>query len=312
MSYIQTVRGPVEPGKIGFTLVHEHMHLEMWHASGDGRIGQIDDDEIFAAELAAFKNVGGSCLVDQTPRGGGRQPERLRELSKISGVEIVCSTGYYTEPYYPPEDVLQRRSVGEITALFLDEIQNGIAGTGIRPGLIGEIGTSQGWVSPLEERVHRAAARAQRASGLPLATHTLYHKAGQHQLDIFEEEGVDPARICIGHCDTFPSLSYCEAIAKRGAYVSLDNIGHDLPGHEDAVRRLLLTLLERGYGRQILLSQDMGQLPELGCRGGRGLDYLAKRFLPSLIEAGLDAATIRLMTIENPVRWLTIDRAPNH
>jgi predicted metal-dependent phosphotriesterase family hydrolase len=312
MSYIQTVRGATVPEKIGFTLVHEHLHLEMWHASGDGRIGQVDDDEIFAAELAAFKSVGGSCLVDQTPRGGGRQPERLRELSTASGVEIVCSTGYYTEPYYPPEDVLQRRSVSEIAELFLDEIQNGIAGTGIRPGLIGEIGTSQGWVSPLEERVHRAAARAQRASGLPLATHTLYHKAGQHQLDIFAEEGVDPARICIGHCDTFPSLAYCESIASRGAYVSLDNIGYDLPGHEDAVRRLLLALVERGYARQVLLSQDMGQLPELGCRGGRGLTYLAKRFLPSLLEAGLDAATIRLMTIENPTRWLTIDRAPNH
>lgn len=312
MSYIQTVRGPTAPEKIGFTLVHEHLHLEMWHSSGDGRIGQVDDDEIFAAELAAFKSVDGSCLVDQTPRGGGRQPERLRELSQSSGIEIVCSTGYYTEPYYPPEDVLQRRSVTEITELFLDEIQNGIAGTEVRPGLIGEIGTSQGWVSPLEERVHRAAARAQRASGLPLATHTLYHKAGQHQLDIFEEEGVDPARICIGHCDTFPSLAYCESIARRGAYVSLDNIGHDLPGHEDAVRRLLLALIERGYARQILLSQDMGQMPELGCRGGRGLAYLAKRFLPSLLEAGLDAATIRLMTIENPTRWLSIDRAPNH
>ena len=311
MSYIQTVRGPIEPEKIGFTLVHEHLHLEMWHTSGDGRIGQVDDDEIFAGELTAFKGVGGSCLVDQTPRGGGRQPERLRELSKASGVEIVCSTGYYTEPYYPPGDVLSRRSVNEITELFLDEIQNGIAGTGIRPGLIGEIGTSQGWVSPLEERVHRAAARAQRASGLPLATHTLYHKAGQHQLDIFAEEGVDPARICIGHCDTFPSLAYCESIASRGAYVSLDNIGYDLPGHEDAVRRLLLALVERGHARQVLLSQDMGQMPELGCRGGRGLTYLAKRFLPSLLEAGLDEATLRLMTVENPRRWLAIERLPN-
>ena len=159
MSYIQTVRGPIEPERIGFTLVHEHLHLEMWHASGDGRIGQIDDDEIFAAELSAFKDVGGSCLVDQTPRGGGRQPTRLQELSKATGVEIICSTGYYTEPYYPPGDALHRRTVDEIAALFLDEIQNGIAGTGIRPGLIGEIGTSQGWVSPLEERVFKAVRK---------------------------------------------------------------------------------------------------------------------------------------------------------
>ncbi|MDQ0323426.1 phosphotriesterase-related protein [Pararhizobium capsulatum DSM 1112] len=311
MSYIQTVRGPIAPETIDFTLVHEHLHLDMWHTSGDGRIGQIDDDEIFAAELNAFKAVGGSCLVDQTPRGCGRQPERLQELSKVTGIEIVCSTGYYHESYYPPEDALHRRSVDQVTKLFLDEIQHGIAGTGIKPGLIGEIGTSQGWVSPLEERVHRAAARAQRASGLPLATHTLYHTAGHQQLDIFIEEGVSPDRISIGHCDTFPSRAYCESIASRGAYVSLDNIGNDLPGHEDAVKQLLLELVERGYARQVLLSHDMGQMPELGCRGGRGLAYLAKRFLPSLREAGLDEATWHLMTVENPRRWLTIDREPN-
>lgn len=312
MTYIQTVRGPIEPERLGFTLVHEHLHLEMWHSSGDGFIGQIDDDEILAAELSAFSDVGGSCLVDQTPRGAGRQPARLQKLSNATGVEIVCSTGYYTEPYYPPGDALHRRSVDEITELLLEEIRNGIAGTGVRPGLIGEIGTSQGWVSPLEERVHRAAARAQRASGLPIATHTLYHGAGHHQLEIFAEEGVDPARICIGHCDTFPSVAYCESIARRGAYVSLDNIGFDLEGHEDAVRRLLLELVERGYARQLLLSQDMGQMPELGCRGGRGLTYLATRFLPSLLEAGLDEATVRLMTVENPMRWLTVDRLPNY
>jgi len=312
MTYVQTVRGPIEPERLGFTLVHEHLHLEMWHSSGDGYIGQIDDDEILAAELSAFSDVGGSCLVDQTPRGAGRQPARLRQLSDATGVEIVCSTGYYTEPYYPPGDALHRRSVDEITEVLLDEIRNGIAGTGVRAGLIGEIGTSQGWVSPLEERVHRAAARAQRASGLPIATHTLYHGAGHHQLEIFAEEGVDPARICVGHCDTFPSVAYCESIARRGAYVSLDNIGFDLEGHEEAVRRLLLDLVERGYARQLLLSQDMGQMPELGCRGGRGLTYLAKYFLPSLLDAGLDEATVRLMTVENPLRWLTIDRLPNH
>lgn len=311
MTYVQTVRGPIEPERLGFTLVHEHLHLEMWHSSGDGYIGQIDDDEILAAELSAFSEVGGSCLVDQTPRGAGRQPARLRQLSDATGVEIVCATGYYTEPYYPPGDALHRRSVDEISELLLEEIRDGIAGTGVRPGLIGEIGTSQGWVSPLEERIHRAAARAQRATGLPIATHTLYHGAGHHQLEIFAEEGVDPARICIGHCDTFPSVAYCESIARRGAYVSLDNIGFDLEGHEDAVRRLLLELVERGYARQLLLSQDMGQMPELGCRGGRGLTYLAKRFLPSLLEAGLDEATVRLITVENPLRWLTVDRLPN-
>jgi predicted metal-dependent phosphotriesterase family hydrolase len=187
------------------------------------------------------------------------------------------------------------------------EIREGLDGTGVRPGLIGEIGAGQGWVSPLEERVHRAAARAQVATGLPLGTHTLHHGAGRHQMSIFNDEGVEPARVCIGHCDTFPSLDYCLAVARWGGYVSLDNIGLQLGDHETSVLRLVLDLVENGFEDQILLSQDVGQMTELRSRGGRGYTYLADRFLPALREAGLDDATLRTLTVENPRRWLTLE-----
>jgi phosphotriesterase-related protein len=161
-------------------------------------------------------------------------------------------------------------------------------------------------VSPLEERVHRAAARAQRATGLPLATHTLHHGAGHEQLRIFDEEGVDPARISIGHCDTWPDLAYCLEVARSGAYVSLDNVGLQLGDHEARVRRLVLELVEAGFARHVLLSQDVGQMTELRSRGGRGFGYLAEVFLPALRGDGLDDATVQLITVENPRRWLTI------
>ena len=173
----------------------------------------------------------------------------------------------------------------------------------MRPGIIGEIGTSQGWVSPLEERVHRAAARAQTATGLPLATHTLYHSAGRQQMRIFDEEGVDPARVCVGHCDTFPSLDYCLEVARWGGYVSIDNVGFQQGDHEERVRRLVLELLDAGMAGHVLLSQDVGQIPELRSAGGRGYTYLAETFLPAL---GLDDATRRTLTIDNPRRWLTV------
>jgi phosphotriesterase-related protein len=169
--------------------------------------------------------------------------------------------------------------------------------------MIGEIGASQGWVSPLEERVHRAAARAQKATGLPLATHTLYHSTGLQQMRLFDEEGVDPARVCIGHCDTFPELEYCLSVARWGGYVSLDNIGLQLGDHEDRVRRLLDGLLEHGMGEHILLSQDVGQVPELRSSGGRGYTYLFETFIPSL---GAADDVLRLLTVENPRRWLTV------
>jgi predicted metal-dependent phosphotriesterase family hydrolase len=311
-SFVQTVAGPVAPESLGFTLTHEHVFLSMWADDGHGHISQLGDEDVLAAELSAFREAGGTCLVDQTPGGSGRDPAGLRRLSQRTGIAIVTGCGWYIEPFYPDRESLARRAVDDIAAQLMDEIAQGLDGTGVRPGIIGEIGAGQGWVSPLEERVHRAAARAQIATGLPLATHTVHHGAGRHQMSIFDEEGVDPARVCIGHCDTFPSLEYCLAVARWGGYVSLDNIGLQLGDHEHTVRGLVLELIEAGFASQILLSQDVGQMAELGSRGGRGYTYLAKRFLPALREAGLDDAMLATLTVENPRRWLTIadDREP--
>ena len=227
-------------------------------------------------------------------------------MTARTGVKIVTGCGWYTEPFYPPADDLARRSVNAIADQLVSEITDGFGDTGVRPGIIGEIGASQGWLSPLEERVHRAAARAQRRTGLPLATHTLYHAAGAAQMALFDEEGVDPGRVCIGHCDTFPSLEYCLGIARWGGYVSIDNLGHQLGDHEERVQAVVLGLLEGGFTERVLLSQDVGQVTELRSRGGRGYTYLAETFLPSLRTAGVDEATIRMLTIENPRRWLAV------
>lgn len=304
--YIQTVDGPLAPDELGVTLTHEHVFLEMWASDGHGFIGQLRDEEVLGAELRRFRDAGGSCVVDQTPGGAGRDPRGLQRLSAATKLKIVTGCGWYTEPFYPPAHDLARRSAGAIADELVQEIEEGFDDTGVRPGIIGEIGTGQAWLSPLEERVHRAAARAQSRTGLPLATHTLYHAAGAAQMAIFDEEGVNPARVCVGHCDTFPSLEYCLSVARWGAYVSLDNIGQQLGEHEAEVRTLLLGLLEAGYETQILLSQDVGQVAELRSRGGRGYTYLAEVFLPGLLAAGVSAECLYTLTVENPRRWLTI------
>jgi predicted metal-dependent phosphotriesterase family hydrolase len=300
---IQTVTGPLDPEELGWTLTHEHVFLTLWANDAHGYMGQTADEDVLAAELSAFAAAGGTCLVDQTPGGAGRNPEGLVRLSERTGLAIVTGCGYYTEPFYPPGDDLARRPVDDIAAAFVREIADGLDGTGVRPGMIGEIGASQGWVSPLEERVHRAAARAQRATGLPLATHTLHHSAGRQQMRIFDEEGVDPARVCIGHCDTFPSLDYGLEVARWGGYVSIDNCGFQQGDHEQRVLRVVHGLLDAGMGERVLLSQDVGQVPELRSAGGRGYTYLADTFLPAL---GVDDATRELLTVENPRRWLTV------
>lgn len=308
-AFVQTVTGPMAPESLGVTLTHEHVFLSMWSDDGHTFMAQLNDEDVLAEELSAFKQAGGGCLVDQTPGGSGRNPEGLVRLSERTGLAIVTGCGWYVEAFYPDREALARRTVGDIADELVAEIRDGLDGTGVRPGIIGEIGAGQGWVSPLEERVHRAAARAQLATGLPLATHTLHHGAGRHQMSIFDDERVDPARVCIGHCDTFPNLDYCLEVARWGGYVSLDNVGQQLGDHEQSVRRLVLDLVEAGFTERILLSQDVGQMTELRSRGGRGYTYLAERFLPALREAGLDDATLRTITVENPRRWLTIEDA---
>jgi phosphotriesterase-related protein len=305
-TYVQTVDGPIAPEAIGFTLTHEHVFLELWANDGHGPMAQVRDEDVLAAELGAFRAAGGTCLVDQTPGGAGADPDGLRRLSARTGLSIVTGCGWYTEPYYPPGDDLDRRSTAGIADALIAEITGGLGDTAVRPGIIGEIGVSQGWISAVEERVHRAAARAQIATGLPLATHTLYHSSGAAQMALFDEEGVDPARVCVGHCDTFPSLEYCLSVARWGGYVSIDNLGHQAGDHEDRVREVVLGLLEAGLEQHVLLSQDVGQVAELRSRGGRGYTYVIETFLPSLRAAGVDERMIETITVDNPRRWLTI------
>jgi len=306
MSVVQTVTGRVQAEAIGLTLPHEHLFLSMWENDGLGSMLQLPDEALLLAELDAFVAEGGTCLVDQTPRGCGRDAAAIRRLAEKSGLSIVMGCGWYTEPFFPPEDNLARRSVDSIADQLLAEINEGVEGSGIRPGVIGEIGVAQGWISPIEERVHRAAARAQRASGLPLATHTLYHEVGLAQLDLFAEEGVDLSRVCIGHCDSQPLLEYSLSIAERGAWVAFDNIGAQLGCLEERIIWLIKELVARGHQDQILLSHDVGQMPELAYFGGRGFTYLTREFVPKLMEAGLPASVVAELTQSNPVRFLAL------
>ena len=133
--------------------------------------------------------------------------------------------GWYRTAYYPPEALIDRRSTDDLADELVREIETGVGETGVRPGIIGEIGTDKPWVSPTEERVHRAAARAARRTGLAITTHAVLSDVGLAQLRIFEEEGLDPARVVIGHADSYPVLEHYLAIIERGANLEFDFLG---------------------------------------------------------------------------------------
>jgi phosphotriesterase-related protein len=307
---VMTVTGPIPPDRVGFTLPHEHTGIYLWHVPERSDYWELTPDEpLLVDELADFRRRGGSTLVDLTPDGVGRDPERLRRLSSRSGVQLVMGCGWYRGSYYPPEARIDRRTVDDLAAELIAEFTDGVAETGVHPGIIGEIGVDKVWVSALEERVHRAAARAALATGMAISTHGIQSAVGLDQLRIFTEEGVDPARVVIGHADSYPVLDHYLTLLDRGANLEFDFIGHRFGTEEAAEPRLIeliVELLERGYGGQLLLSQDVAHNSQLRANGGSGYAYLQQHFLPSLRTAAVAEGEIAQMTIENPRRILTV------
>ena len=309
---IQTVTGFVPATSIGFTLPHEHTACAFWHIPGRWDYWEITDDEdVVAPELGLFRDQGGSCLVDVTLPGIGRDPQRLKRLAERTGLAIVMGTGWYRQAYYPPEAAIDRRSVDSLAETMIGEAYGGVADTGIRPGIIGEIGTDLPWVSAQEERVYRAAARTHRATGLAITTHASLSEVGLAQLAILEEEGADLGRVAVGHVDSRPSLRYCLAIIERGANVEFDLLGRSGQAAvlaEPRLVRLLLKLIDLGHAGRILLSHDVCHNEHLTAFGGTGYAYLSGVFLPRLRAAGVNQQLIEQLTVENPKRLLAIDR----
>jgi phosphotriesterase-related protein len=305
-----TVSGPIPPDRLGFTLPHEHTAISLWQIPNRWDYWELRaDEETIAEELRDFRRRGGSALVDLTLPGVGRDPERLRRLASSTSVFIVMGCGWYREAYYPAEALIDRRSVDDLADELIAEFSVGVAGTGVRPGIIGEIGTDKPWVSAREERVHRAAARAAKRTGMAITTHGVQSPVGLEQLRIFTEEGVDPARVVIGHADSYLDLDHYLAILALGANLEFDFLGHRFGVEEQLEPRLveiIVELLERGFGSQLLLSQDVCHTSQLRANDGFGYVYLQQHFLPQLRTAAVGEGEIVQMTVENPRRILTV------
>ena len=272
---VQTVRGAVAPGDLGFTLPHEHTKCSLWWIENRWDYWElIGDEPRINEELGAYKALGGGAVVDVTPVGIGRDLERLTRLSQATGLHIVAGSGWYRQAYYPAEARIDRRSIDDLADEIVQEFVDGP----VRPGIIGEIGTDKPWVTAQAERVFRAAARAALRTGASVTTHAVQSDVGLAQLDILEDEGLDPARVVIGHCDSHPRIEHWREIVRRGAHVEADFLGMSFTPLERAgepkVIELIATLLNEGFEQQILLSQDVCHDSQLASYGGNGYTYL--------------------------------------
>ena len=318
MPVVRTVLGDIAPEAVGFALPHEHTAIALWHVPDRWDYWELTwDPEIIPAELEHFRRLGGTALIDVTPPGVGRDPARLAELARTTGLHIVMGCGWYRGAYYPPEARIDRRSVEDLADELVHEIDQGVAtpdgtrdGTTVPAGIIGEIGTDKPWVSALEERVHRAAAQASRRTGAAITTHAVMSSVGLRQLELFEAEGADPARVVIGHADSYPVLDHYLELIRRGASIEFDFLGMSFMPQErkgePRVIRLLQELLSRGHGDRVLLSQDVCHNSQLRHYDGGGYAYLQETFLPRLREAGVSEAEIEQLTVANPRRILTL------
>ena len=255
-------------------------------------------------------------LVDLTSGGlrendhimfpGKTHAEAVQDMAKRTGLNVVLGCGWYRESYY--DRSLWRKKTDEIAEDLVRDVTEGIDGTTVKAGIIGEIGAHFNWVSPVEERVHRAAARAQKKTGLTLVTHSTRGPVGLDQLDIIAEEGVDLRRVVLGPLPELPQprVPRGDRPARSLHPVRSDGTLKDGTEYE---RRTLLELVKRvldaGLIRHLLFSHDVCYQSDYAENGGNGYDYISTRLLAALGEIGVTQEQFHQIIVENPRRALT-------
>jgi predicted metal-dependent phosphotriesterase family hydrolase len=315
--YVETVLGPIAPDALGPTVTHEHLFSDLRSPeTDDAAIRQeysdvmLNNAEQALVEMGSVYAAGGRTIVEVTTANMGRRADQLREISSASGVQIVCATGFYVREWHSAR--VTEASVDELAAQMIGELNVGIAETGIRAGVI-KIASSSSPLEGSELTCFRAAARAELATGVALTTHNPSTAEdvrrptpgmGMEQLDLFEEEGVAPSRVILGHCDLNPDLDLHLALARRGAYVQYDHVGGDRFCTDRRRAELVLGFFAAGLGDHLVLAHDFGREKYFRSRGGPGYDATLRDFVPLLRQVGLGDHEIHTLLVENPRRVL--------
>ncbi|WP_167766999.1 phosphotriesterase family protein [Jannaschia formosa] len=337
---MRTVLGDVHPAGLGPVAFHEHVLFDIVPPGAEGDRDapirpedrwQVDyrsneapanahQTEVDAAarELSWFAQDGGAVIVDQSVAGLARDPAGLAAASRASGVHVVAAAGRYTDAYLTPE--MRAMDEDALAGLFTSEVTDGLDGSAIRAGLVGEMGCSWPMTEP-ERRALRAAARAARATGAALSVHPgRAPGACAEILDIVEAEGHALSRTILCHMDrTHPDGEGIAPLLARGANVEWDFFGieqshywmgdTELPMDRDRVR-LIARFADAGHGDRILVSQDICTKTRLRGWGGHGYGHLLRNVVPLMARMGLEAGLIDRLIRANPLRLLTLEETP--
>ncbi|XP_071961211.1 N-acetyltaurine hydrolase-like isoform X2 [Antedon mediterranea] len=296
---IQTVLGPVDPSTLGRTLTHEHLHMmynscylepieekrEMINAplvmknlnfvkhfpySNKANINLHNEKDAIIEELELFKKKGGSCIVEVTPVGIGRDVQVLADYSKKTGVQIVSGAGYYLACSMPPD--MNTKTEEEVVEGLKRELTEGADGTDIKCGVIGEIGCC--WpLHPNEKKVLRAAGIVQSELGCPVIVHPGRNPdkpemAPTEHLRVFQEAGGVASHMVMSHLDRCcQTVETVLEFAKHGCYLEYDLFGFECSYFQvkpkidyisDAQRiNLIKGLVDEGYADKIVIAHDI-------------------------------------------------------
>ncbi len=314
---INSVLGPISPDKLGTTLMHEHFTFAYPGWFADATMAPENFKEALKTNLGVIKTAqkfGIKTIVDATPNDtGGRNPELYKALAKKTGLNIICSTGLYTEhegspAYWKTKAIWGMDLTKMMSELFIKEITQGIGKSGVKAGVI-KCGTGPK-MSPYEESVLKAAIIAQKATGVPIITHTEGPTGGVEQADLFIKEGADLKKVMIGHVSNSQDIEYHKAILAKGVYIAFDRIGLDIITPFDVNVKNVAGLCKLGYANKIMLSHDtvnvwLGRqtvLPEKFAKAFDNwrIDHISKDFIPALKAQGVTDEQIKTMMVDNP------------
>ena len=334
---VHTVLGPMAAAELGPTSMHEHLLSDLrvwskepafpvpvgvdigpmlqgslrWDALAVPANLVLHDADVAVDELLAVKAAGGSAIVELTLGGMGRRVADLPEISRRSGITICIGAGYYVDETHT--DAVRVADVDRLTEMLVDELTNGVEGTGILPALLGEIGTS--WpITESEWRVIRAAGRAGAITGTTVYMHLSFRGAGGLDvLTVLIEEGMPADRVIIGHLDERFDKVYHREVAQAGAVVGYDTFGSDFYYGSPTFRNptdferfaMVEWLIEEGFAEQLIIAGDVWTQSNLRKNGGYGYEHLFRRIGPGIARlAGGDENLVTTILIDNPRRLL--------
>ncbi len=342
---VQTVLAAVDGESLGITSTHEHIiwdmstYFEEPAAASDRRLARqpvsmenlhlirprphinIDnmiqaDEKLAVSELMHFKLAGGGTMVELSQKGLARDPLALARVSRETGVNIVMGSGYYVAISHP--DDMDGKTEEDIADEIVRDITVGVGDTGIKSGIIGEIGCSLP-LTDNERKVLRGCAIAQRRTGAPINIHpSIDDKVMLEEIAILKEAGADLSRVAISHIDGFGySLETRLKVLEEGCYLEYDGFGQAL-FHFFYMGRIanamsdmqkitdIIELIEKGYLNQIVMAQDFCFKCDLAAYGGYGYAHIMKNLLPFMRAKGMTEEQIHALLVDNPRQLLEL------